>query len=81
MAKAFVCTQPPLKMRVEETPSEPGWNIYVQLLGTPPLQATVYQADVESARKTAIAMAHALCAQHHVDLLPCLEDPQWAPEE
>ncbi len=68
-------------LQVKESLISAEWNIIVQLMRLPPNQATIHHADEESAKKTAIAMAHGLCVQHKVDAPPCLDDPQWTSEQ
>lgn len=68
-------------LRVKESLVTAEWNIMVQLVRLPPCQATIHHADEESAKRTAIAMAHSLCVQHKIDEPPYLDNPQWTVEE
>jgi len=78
MTRTFTFVCPPLTLQVKESLITAEWNIVVQLVRLPPNRATIHHADEESAKKTAIAMAHYMCVQYKVDAPLCLDNPQWA---
>jgi hypothetical protein len=81
MTRTFTLVCLPLTLQVKESLITAEWNITVQLTRLPPCRAKIHDADEESAKRTAVAMAYGMCVQHKIDAPPCLEHPQWTLEE